>query len=121
MTEKDISKITDTGIQKILLAHLENYKGQLDEKGKEIPAQELAFSPEGLEVMNKNIQLLNGEVPHKPIYKARFFEMGSRFQVGSTGNKINKFVDAAKGYQSLFCSLSKFGNDGTELCLNTAP
>lgn len=45
-TEKFIQgSVTDTGIQKILLNHLEA-------KGNKV---EIAFSPEGIEEMNKNI------------------------------------------------------------------
>ena len=54
---KTIQTITDTGIQKILLNHLENYKGRFDDDGKEIPAQLLAFSPEGIKEMNENISI----------------------------------------------------------------
>ncbi|MDN3671197.1 HNH endonuclease domain-containing protein [Echinicola jeungdonensis] len=52
--------ITDTGIQKILLAHLEKYKNRVDEKGKSMAPEQLAFTPEGVDEMNKNIIQLNG-------------------------------------------------------------
>ncbi|WP_026769678.1 type II CRISPR RNA-guided endonuclease Cas9 [Asinibacterium sp. OR53] len=95
--------ITDTGIQKILLNHLKNYKGQSDKKGKEIPAQLLAFSPEGIEEMNKNIMMLNGGKFHQPILKVRTYEpKGNKFNVGQTGNKKVKFVEAAKGTNLFF-------------------
>ena len=89
--EKRIKKITDTGIQKILLNYLE-YKG----------SPEIAFSPEGLEELNKNIMLYNDGKPHKPIYKVRIFEQGSKFPLGEVGNKANKYVEAAKGTNLYF-------------------
>src|SRR5690606_7643062 len=86
--EKKIESITDTGIQKILLNHLNNYLGQKDVKGKEISPELLAFSPEGIEEMNKDIIALNGGQFHQPILKVRTYELkGSRFNVGQTGNK----------------------------------
>lgn len=89
---KAIEGITDTGIQKIL-------KNYLDSKGGK---PELAFSPEGLEEMNKNISLFNDGKAHKPIYKARVYELGSKFPLGQTGNKKAKFVEAAKGTNLFF-------------------
>lgn len=96
--EKKIKKITDTGIQKILLSHLakEQYQGQTDEKGKPIPAYELAFSDDGLRDLNDNM------TRHKPIYKVRLYEEGNRFAVGTTGNKQDKLVEAAKGTNLFF-------------------
>ncbi len=88
---KAIASITDTGIQKILKNYLEF---------KESP--ELAFSPEGIEDMNKNIEKYNGGRPHQPISKVRVFELGSKFQVGQTGNKKDKYVEAAKGTNLFF-------------------
>ena len=89
--EKKIASITDTGIQKILLNYLK-YKG----------SSELAFSPEGIEEMNKNITQFNDGVEHKPVYKVRVFEMGSKFNLGNSGNKNTKFVEAAKGTNLFF-------------------
>ncbi|WET50549.1 HNH endonuclease domain-containing protein [Chryseobacterium indologenes] len=102
--EKKINNsITDTGIQKILLAHLEKYKGTLDDKGKEIAPEMLAFTPEAIEEMNKNIIELNEGVFHQPILKVRVFEKGTgRFSVGQSGNKKNKYVEAAKGTNLFF-------------------
>ncbi|MCH5599594.1 hypothetical protein [Niabella ginsengisoli] len=101
--EKRIESITDTGIQKILLNHLNNYKGRLDEKGKEIPASLLAFSPEGIEEMNKTIAALNNGKPHQPILKVRTYEpKGNKFTIGQTGNKKEKYVEAAKGTNLFF-------------------
>ena len=88
---KTIGSITDTGIQKIL----RNY---LTAKG----SSELAFSPEGIEDLNKNIREYNDGKDHQPITKVRVFEMGSKFQVGYSGNKKNKYVEAAKGTNLFF-------------------
>lgn len=101
--EKKIQSITDTGIRKILLAHLAKYEAVQDEKGKAIPAESLAFTPEGIEEMNKNIQSLNDGKFHQPIYKIRTYEpKGNKFQVGFKGNKQSKFVEAAKGTNLFF-------------------
>lgn len=102
--EKKIEKITDTGIQKILLEHLnqEIYQFAIDEKGIKIPAQEIAFSEDGLEKLNQNLTVLNGGKFHQPIKKVRIFEEGSKFSLGTTGNKKDKFVEAAKGTNLFF-------------------
>ncbi|GMQ27857.1 type II CRISPR RNA-guided endonuclease Cas9 [Algoriphagus confluentis] len=101
--EKKIRSITDTGIQKILLAHLAKYEGVQDEKGKVIPAESLAFTPEAIEEMNKNIRFLNDGKFHQPIYKVRTYEpKGNKFQVGFKGNKHSKYVEAAKGTNLFF-------------------
>ncbi|WEK35429.1 MAG: HNH endonuclease domain-containing protein [Candidatus Pseudobacter hemicellulosilyticus] len=93
--------ITDTGIQQIMLRHLEKYNEIKDDKVIEHPA--IAFSPDGIDEMNKNIQELNNGKPHQPIYKVRTFEVrGNKFQVGSTGNKTKKYVEAAKGTNLFF-------------------
>ena len=84
--------VTDTGIQKILLRHLEENGG---DAGK-------AFSPEGIEEMNKNIVSLNNGKYHQPIYKVRVYEKADKFAVGQTGNKSSKFVEAAKGTNLFF-------------------
>ena len=90
-TEKIISSITDTGIQKILLNYLK-YKG----------SPEVAFSAEGLEELNKNIAKYNDGKKHQPIYKVRIFEEGSKFPLGETGAKATKYVEAAKGTNLFF-------------------
>lgn len=99
--EKNIKKITDTGIQKILLAHLDKYADQ--------PNQ--AFTPEGIEEMNRNIKELNGGKDHQPIWKVRVYEKANKFAVGqkeekgnkrSKGNKDTKFVEAEKGTNLFF-------------------
>lgn len=98
-----VDSVTDTGIQKILLAHLENYKDKVNEQGKPISPEVLAFTPEGIDEMNKNIRELNGGKPHQPIYKIRTYEIkGNKFPVGETGNKKIKFVEAAQGTNLFF-------------------
>src|SRR5690606_21848818 len=89
---KMIESITDTGIQKIL-------KNYLAAKANN---PEIAFSPEGLEDLNKNIALYNNGKMHQPIYKARIFELGSKFPLGQLGNKASKYVEAAKGTNLFF-------------------
>lgn len=92
---KRIASITDTGIQKILLKHLDSEQN----KGK----PELAFSPEGIEEMNINILSLNNGKFHQPILKVRICEAkGNKFPVGQTGNKVHKYVEAAKGTNLFF-------------------
>lgn len=102
--EKRIEKITDTGIQKILLNHLkqEMYQKAVDENGKKIPANEVAFSENGLDDLNKNIIVLNNGKKHQPIKKVRVFEEGGKFSLGQTGNKSDKYVEAAKGTNLFF-------------------
>jgi CRISPR-associated endonuclease Csn1 len=87
-----IESITDTGIQKIL----KNYLKAKDNNS------ELAFSPEGIEDLNKNISKYNDGKQHQPIYKVRIFELGSKFQIGQSGNKKHKYVEAAKGTNLFF-------------------
>lgn len=95
---KMIKQVTDSGIRKILMQHLDNYT---DSAGKEHP--ELAFSPEGIVTMNDNIASLNGGHPHKPIYKVRKYEpLGMKFPVGEVGDKSSKLVEADKGTNLFF-------------------
>ncbi len=84
--------VTDTGIQKILLAHLESKGGDA----------ELAFSPDGIDEMNRNIVALNNGKFHQPILKVRVYEKADKFPIGQTGNKGTKFVEAAKGTNLFF-------------------
>lgn len=102
--EKKIEKITDTGIQKILLNHLkqEIYQNAVDENGKKIAPHEAAFSETGIEVLNKNIKTLNNGKNHQPIKKVRVFEESKRFSLGHIGNKSDKYVEAAKGTNLFF-------------------
>ena len=96
-----IKSITDTASQKIMLNHLEKYNEVKDRKIIEHP--ELAFSPDGLDEMNRNIVQLNDGKFHQPIYKVRSFEpKGNKFNVGTKGNKNKKFVEAAKGTNLFF-------------------
>lgn len=96
-----IATITDTGIQKIMLRQLQKFD---EEKGgKLIEHPELAFSPDGIDEMNKNLVVLNGGKDHKPIFKVRTYESkGNKFVVGNTGNKKAKYVEAAKGTNLFF-------------------
>ena len=84
--------VTDTGIQKILLRHLE-LKGN---------NPELAFSADGIDEMNRNIVELNGGKYHQPILKVRVYEKADKFAIGVKGNKSSKFVEAAKGTNLYF-------------------
>ena len=84
--------VTDTGIQKILLRHLE-LKGD---------NPELAFSADGIDEMNRNILELNGGKYHQPILKVRVYEKADKFAIGDKGNKSAKFVEAAKGTNLYF-------------------
>jgi len=85
-SENKIKKITDTGIQKILINYLSSKNNDT----------ELAFSPEGIEEMNKNIAQYNEGKFHQPILKVRIYEKGKgRFVLGSTGNKKSKYVQGA--------------------------
>lgn len=84
--------VTDTGIQKIMLRHLEQNGGN----------PELAFSPDGIVEMNRNIRTLNGGKWHQPILKVRVYEKANKFAVGTTGNKGKKFVEAEKGTNLFF-------------------
>lgn len=98
---KKIESITDTGIQKILYRQLKKYNEEKD--GKIIEHPELAFTPETIEEMNKNISILNNGKFHQPILKVRTYEpKGNKFNVGYTGNKKHKYVEAAKGTNLFF-------------------
>lgn len=100
-TSAAIRSISDTGIQKILLNHLAKYNETRD--GNVVEHPEAAFSPDGLDELNKNIMDLNRGRDHKPIFKVRCFEpKGNKFIVGNSGNKKSKFVEAAKGTNLFF-------------------
>lgn len=106
LDEKSIrEKVTDMGIQKILLAHLAQYNGDAKE----------AFSADGIEKMNQNIVALNGGVPHKPICKVRKYEKADKFAVGETGSKAKKYVEADKGTNLFFAIYVTKDNDGKEV------
>lgn len=91
-----IEGITDTGIQKILKAHLQAKDNN----------PELAFSADGIDEMNHNIVELNGSKPHKPIYKVRRYESGNKYSIGQKGCKAKKFVEADKGTNLFFAIFS---------------
>ena len=93
-TAKKISEtVTDSGIQKILLNHLSNYSDDPN----------LAFSSDGIDDLNKNISALNNGKFHQPIQKVRVYEpQGNKFNVGTSGNKGAKYVEAAKGTNLFF-------------------
>jgi CRISPR-associated endonuclease Csn1 len=106
-----IESITDTGIQKILVNHLEDYKGRIDGEGKGIAPQTLAFSHDGITELNQNIKLLNNGKFHKPIYKVRIAEaMGTKFQISEEGTNSSKYVATAGG-SNAFCSIYLKGNE----------
>ena len=91
--KEKIESVSDSGIRKILLAHLGNYDG--DSKA--------AFSPEGIAAMNRDIKVLNGGMDHKPILKVRKTEtLGEKFPVGYVGSKSTKFVEADTGTNLFF-------------------
>lgn len=91
--KKRIEAITDTGIQKILLSFLNEKNGDPN----------IAFTPEGIEEMNKNIKLYNNGKQHLPIRKVRISEtLGKKYQVGQTGNKTKKYVETEKGTNLYF-------------------
>ena len=107
--EKVISQITDTGIQKILTNYLNENLDRI----------EFAFSAEGLEQMNENIAKYNNGKQHKPIYKVRMTEtMGQKFPIGLSGNKADKYVEAAKGTNLFF---AVYVNDGGDRSFTTVP
>lgn len=96
-TRKQLENVTDSGIRSILEKHLEKYN---DEEGNE--HFELAFCPEGIDEMNKNIVKLNNGKMHHPIHKVRIYEEGNKFNMGYSGNKKTKYVEAAKGTNLFF-------------------
>lgn len=98
---KAIETITDSGIRSILYAHLLSEGNNASE----------AFSADGLERMNRNIQSLNNGHPHMPIKKVRVFEQANKFSVGSSGQKQTKYVEAAKGTNLFFVIYTN--SDGT--------
>lgn len=91
--EKRIASITDTGIQKILLAYL-HAKGN---------NPKLAFSPEGIMELNEHIAEFNNGKKHQPIIKVRVSEpMGEKYNVGLSGNNSKKYVEAQSGTNLYF-------------------
>lgn len=90
---KKIKAITDTAIQKILLRHLEENGGNPD----------IAFSPEGIANMNRDITRLNDGKPHLPILRVRLSEtLGMKRPIGLRGNRKSKYAEADKGTNLFF-------------------
>lgn len=91
--DKIKKEITDTAVQKILL----NY---LVAKGNN---PKIAFTPIGIEELNRDIALYNDGVPHKPICKVRKYEQADKFKIGEKGMaKSKQFVEGAKGTNLYF-------------------
>lgn len=91
--KKKIMSITDTGIQKILLAYLEAKDND----------PKTAFSPEGITDLNEHIEQYNCGKKHMPILKVRVSEpKGEKYNVGGRGNKKDKFVEAQSGTNLYF-------------------
>jgi len=108
---KAIETITDSGIQKILFNHLENYKWRTDEDNQIIAPQTLAFSQDGLIDLNNNIVKLNNGKFHHPIYKVRTSDaMGTKFSISEEGQKSTKYVVTAAG-SNAFCGFYQNGTD----------
>ena len=99
------NKVADSGIQKILLAHLDRNNSDAKQ----------AFSPDGIEQMNADIQMLNNGIPHKPIKKVRVYEKAEKFAVGELGCKSKKFVEAAKGTNLFFAIYESISEDGNRV------
>jgi CRISPR-associated endonuclease Csn1 len=99
-TRKQLESITDTAITIILENHIKNY---VEQKGdKTVERFDLAFNPDGLDELNRNMVKLNNGKPHQPIKKVRIYEEGGKFSVGVSGNKSSKYVEAAKGTNLFF-------------------
>lgn len=101
MRSKIEEEIADTGIQKILLNHLQDNDNNA----------EIAFSPDGIERMNQNIVALNEGRWHQPIYKVRVYEKADKFPIGEKGSKSAKFVEAAKGTNLFFAVYESVSED----------
>ena len=98
--EKHIHQIIDHNIREVIIPnHLKNYT---DDKGQ--VNYEAAFSPEGIESLNKNITTLNRGKAHQPIFKVKMYEVGSRFPLSDNINsaKHKKYAEAAKGTNLYF-------------------
>lgn len=90
--EKNIDKVTDSGIRTILKNRLHVCNGN----------PEMAFSPEGIKEMNDHIEQYNNGHAHQPIFKVRWAEQASKFAVGTVGCNDRKFVEADKGTNLFF-------------------
>lgn len=98
---KVIEKITDSGIQKILINHLKT-KNEITSNNKIIEHPEIAFSADGIDEMNKKIVKLNDGRFHQPIFKVRIYEKAKKFSIGQKGAKSKKFVEADDGTNLFF-------------------
>lgn len=106
---KAIESITDTGIQKILKKHLNNYV-EINEGVIKFDTEN-AFSTDGVKELNKNITELNDGKYHHTIYKVRTSDaMGSKFSVSEEGQKSTKYVVTAAG-SNAFCGFYQNGKD----------
>ncbi len=101
--------VSSNSVKKILLNHLqqEKFQNQKNDNGNLIKAEELAFAPEGLEDMNKNIQVLNDGKYHYPIYKVKLiFEKGKKFPIRNYikngEKKQTKYAKSAGGTNLFF-------------------
>ncbi len=90
--EKNINAITDSGIRKIMFAHLATENNDASK----------AFSAEGIDRMNENIVALNNGKKHQTIKKIRVYEQANKFAIGTSGIKSKKYVEAAKGTNLFF-------------------
>lgn len=80
------------------------------EKERQILNPQIAFSFEGVEEMNNNIQSLNNGKNHQPIFKVRMFTaLGTKFPVSDEGQKSKKIVVTA-GDSNLFCGFYENSN-----------
>lgn len=96
-----IEKVTSPVIRRILQSHLALFNDGSD--GKIIEQPEKAFSPDGIEEMNRNIRVHNGGKQHAPIFKVRLSEpIGNKFKVGQSSNSEHKYVEAEKGTNLFF-------------------
>ena len=68
---------------------------------------QLAFSPDGVNELNKNIKELNGGKDHKPIYKVRLYETkGKMFSVSDDiGNSKNKKIVTTADGSNFYCGV----------------
>ncbi|MFN3999845.1 type II CRISPR RNA-guided endonuclease Cas9 [Algoriphagus sp.] len=106
---KAIQSITDTGIQRIIENHLDNYKEIIDDKTRF--DTENAFSSDGVKELNNKIMELNNGKFHHPIYKVRTSDaMGTKFSVSEEGQKSTKYVVTAAG-SNAFCGFYQKGTD----------
>lgn len=94
--ETIITEVADKVVQKILIRHLEN-------NGND---SSIAFSPEGIDEMNRNIVALNDGRFHQPIRSVRIYGGGAKQAVGMVGCKSKQFVDGATG-TNLYLAVSE--------------